>query len=154
MPIAVRNSPFEDDDEVSGGGGKVDNKRPPLRVPQVRVLMPLIPQDPTWPDSEWPLLTRANLGVNAGYTAISGSVTRALNGIYEGSSSGDAHPGLLTMGYVEEVVLDVDGVKEVNYRATRLGALAYMEWVVANGGKLPELKDKMIYINDRYKRGG
>jgi hypothetical protein len=94
------------------------------------------------------------LGVRAGYTAISGTVTRALNGIREGSSSGDPHPGLLALGYVEEVVLDVEGLKEVNYQATAAGVKSYLAHLAAAGG-LPEVRDALASTNTTrgYKRG-
>lgn len=144
MPVSVKYIPLPHSTKTAA-------KKHVLRIPQSRVLAALVPQDTSWPVSEWPLLNRANLSVNAGYTAISGTMTRALNGIREGSSSGDAHPGLLTLGYIEEVVLDIEGVKEVNYRATPTGVLAYLEWVAVNGG-VPQVKDRATCINDRYKK--
>ena len=147
MPVSMKYSPFAGDDNKP----PTTAKRHVLRTPQARALSALVPEDTSWPVSEWPLLNRANLSVNAGYTAISGTMTRALNGIKEDSSSGDAHPGLLTLGYVEEVVLDVEGVKEVNYRATVVGAVAYLEWAAVNGG-VPQVKDRAMCINDRYKK--
>lgn len=152
MPVSVRNSPFDDNDKDNTWYYTTTNNKHTLRVPQARVLAALVPEDPTWPETDWPLLTRANLGVNAGYTAISGTVTRALNGIKPGSSSGDAHPGLLTLGYIQEIVLDVEGVQEVNYRATKIGVVAYLAWTTSNGNKLPEVKDRVTCINDRYRK--
>lgn len=124
-----------------------------LRTPQARVLAPLMPDHPDDGVWNWPTVTRAQLGVRAGYTAISGTVTRALNGIRPGSSSGDAHPGLLARGMVEEVILDVEGVKEVNYRATALGVRAYLAHIRKHG-KLPQLRDRETCTNDRYKKVG
>lgn len=122
-----------------------------LRSPQARVLAALQPDDPTDQIIDWPLVTRAQLAVRAGYTAISGTVTRALNGIREGSSSGDPHPGLLARGMIVEVTLDVEGTKEVNYRATDLGVRAYQAYLAERGG-LPALKDAATCTNDRYKK--
>lgn len=123
----------------------------PLRTPQARVLAALQPEYPDDPVQEWPLVTRAQLGVRAGYTAISGTVTRALNGIRAGSNSGDAHPGLLAMGFIEEVVLDIEGRREVNYRATAAGVAAYGRHIERVSGRLPELRPREACINDRYK---
>src|SRR5579863_7294957 len=121
-----------------------------LRVPQARVLQLLIPEnvDSYW--TEWPVVCRSELGVRAGYTGRSGSITRVMNGIREGSSSGDPHKGLLALGYVEEDVLDIEGTKEVNYRATLAGVRAYEAYLAACGGELPEVKDAATCTNDRY----
>lgn len=124
-------------------------RQSPLRTPQARVLKALVPDDSSWPVSEWPLVNRAQLGVRAGYTPISGTVTRALNGIRAGSSSGDPHPGLLERGLVEEVPLVIEGVSEVNYRATAAGVRAYQAYMRAHG-TLPEQRDKKSCINNRY----
>lgn len=143
MPVSVKIDPFSK---------RPIRKEQPLRTPQARVLAVLQPVYPDDQVSEWPLVTRAQLGVRAGYTAISGSVTRALNGIREGSSSGDPHPGLLALGYVEEIELDVCGTVETNYRATTAGVIAYKEYL-GSDGSLPPLKDAATCINDRYRRG-
>lgn len=118
-----------------------------LRVPQARLLAALIPADPTSYWTEWPFLNRAALAVQAGYTAISGSVTRALNGVREGSSSGPPQLGLLALELVEEVELDLDGVKELNYRATPLGIRVYKEYITKRGGQLPKHRDKAVSVN-------
>lgn len=127
---------------------------PPLRTPQVRVLAALMPEDPSARRFRWPLLTRAKLGVGAGYTAISGSVTRALDGIRPGSSSGAAHLGLLALGHVEVLILDIDGVKEINYRITASGIAAYRRWLAENGG-IPPVRNAETCTNTKrgYKRG-
>jgi hypothetical protein len=124
---------------------------PELRVPQARVLAALMPANPSESRYNWPVLTRPLLSVEAGYTGTSGTITRALNGIREGSSSGDAHPGLLARGLVEEVPLDIDGLIEVNYRVTAAGIREYQAWVAA-GGKLPAIKDSTKNTNRRYRR--
>lgn len=145
MPVSVRRSPFNNGDQLSN---------PPsaslIRTPQARVLAALVPEDPMGYVIDWPIWTRALLAVRAGYTAVSGTVTRALNGIRPGSSSGEPHAGLLDLGYIEEVVLDIDGVNEVNYRITAAGIRAYQEYVAAKG-KLPELRDAASCTNHRYK---
>ncbi len=101
--------------------------------------------------TEWPILNRAALGVRAGYTAISGSITRALNGIYEGSSSGDAHPGLLDKKLVKEMVIDLDGMTEVNYQITEEGIKEFEAYIAKNGDNLPPVKDASICTNERYR---
>ena len=122
-----------------------------LRTPQARLLRALMPDNPETYWTEWPLLDRAALGVRAGYTAISGSVTRALNGIRPGSSSGDAHLGLVALGFVSVVELDVDGVRELSYRATPEGVRAYREFSAKK--TLPPVRDISTCTNHRYKKG-
>lgn len=78
-------------------------------------------------------------------------MTRALNGIRAGSSSGPPCKGLLELGLVEEVVLDIDGVQETNYRATTAGVREYANFI-ASGGRLPAVKDASLHTNDRYKK--
>lgn len=118
-----------------------------LRVPQARVLRALMPSDLTDHYTDWPVLTRAALGVRAGYTAISGTITRALNGIHKDSSSGDPHLGLIARGLVKVTMIDVDGVVETNYRITADGIREYL----AHGKRrLPKVKDAALCTNDRY----
>lgn len=126
-----------------------DQEIPKLRVPQARVLRALMPVDSKDLPDEWPLLRRDIMAIRAGYTPISGSITRALMGIKEGSSSGDAHPGILTMGLIETVELDICGLMETNYRITRLGVLAFQRFL-EEGGKLPTVRDPSIHTNQRY----
>ncbi len=122
-----------------------------LRVPQARVLRALLPLYPADPPDEWPLLTRAQLGLTAGFTVLSGSCTRALNGIRAGSSSGPPQVGLLALGMVEVIVLDVEGLQEDNYRITLSGIAALSVYVMA-GGTLPPLKDPSVCTNQRYQK--
>lgn len=123
-----------------------------LRVPQARVLQALMPEYPDDPPHEFPLLNRAALGVQAGYTAISGTVTRALDGIQRaGTKMGTPHPGLLARGLVEVVTLDLEGITEINYRITPTGVKVFQAYVAA-GGRLPPLKDTVACVNNRYKR--
>ena len=118
-----------------------------LRVPQARVLHALMPADQRAPPFDWPLLCKAILGVRAGYTAISGSITRALNGIRPGSSSGNTQLGLMALGFVEAEEVDVDGVVEACYRITEAGVSAFEAFFARNGGKLPPLKDAAVHVN-------
>jgi hypothetical protein len=109
-----------------------------------------MPADPSDHWIEWPVVNRAQLAICVGYTGTSGSITRVMNGIREGSSSGSAHPGLLGLGLVVEDILDIDGLLEVNYRATPEGVRAYQAYLSANGDELPEVKDAATCTNDRY----
>ena len=143
MPVSIRRSPFSDEPSIP--------TTIRLRTPQARVLAALQPDAVSDPLIDWPLVTRAQLGVRAGYTAISGTVTRALNGIREGSSSGDPHPGLLALGLVEEIILDIEGVHEINYRATAAGVSAYRLYLLGSAG-LPQVRSALICTNDRYRK--
>jgi hypothetical protein len=130
------------------GHGDLNN----LRLPQARVLRALMPADPTEPPIEWPLLTRTYLCLRAGFKLTSGSITRVLNGIRPGNTtSGAPHPGLVERALVEEVVLDICGVEEVNYRITAAGIRAY-EAYLARGGRLPEVKLAELCTNIRYAK--
>lgn len=121
-----------------------------LRIPQARVLAALMPANADDPPTEWPMIARSQLGLCAGYSAASGTVTRALNGVREGSTSCEPHQGLLSRGLVEEIILDIMGVAETNYRATMLGVQAYRAYAAANN--LPAMRERHTYINDRYKK--
>ena len=142
MPVSTKIDPFSK---------QPIKKSQKLRTPQARVLAALIPAYTEDPVSEWPLVTRAQLGVRAGYTAISGTVTRALNGIRAGSSSGDPHPGLLALGFVEEVPVNLDGLTETNYRTTHDGIKAY-ENHLGHSKKLPAVRPVELCINNRYRK--
>lgn len=118
-----------------------------LKIPQVRVLRCFT--------SGRPLLNRAKIAERAGFSELSGTVTRVLNGLREGSSSGAAHPGLLTLGYLERIDLEVEeGVTETCYRITDAGARALAAWEAESGGKSVTMRDKTSSVNHRYKRGG
>jgi hypothetical protein len=138
MPVSVRIDPF------NKPAAKPNDF---LRTPQARILSALMPNNESDPVFYWPLITRAQLGVKAGYTAISGTVTRALNGIREGSSSGDPYPGVLTRGLVEEVKLDIEGTIEINYRITPAGIKAYQLHIANHGSDLPPCRDKASCVN-------
>lgn len=144
MPISIKRNPFNNQEPVI-------HSDLTIRTPQARVLAVLQPDNYADPISEWPLVTRAKLGVRAGYTAISGTVTRALNGIRMNSSSGDPHLGLIARGMVEEVILNIEGITETNYRATIVGIQAYQKHI-STTGELPKLRSAVICTNDRYKK--
>ncbi len=144
MPIAIRRAPTFAPPPPTVKA-KID-----LPLQQVRVLDALMPKDPTRSFENWPLLTRACLGIKAGYTAISGSITRALDGLREGSSSGEAHLGLLAKGMVEKVKLDIEGVAEINYRITAEGIRELQAYRAIHGRELPKQKSTKVSSNNRY----
>ena len=125
-----------------------------LRVPQARVLRALMPadQDIDFP-IDWPLLRRDVLAIQAGYTGTSGGITRIMNGIREGNTtSGKPHLGLLALGLVEKIVLEVaDGMWETNYRITEAGIAAYQAHVAIHGEELQPVKDAALCVNNRYR---
>lgn len=140
MPVSVKIDPF--------------SKQPirrdlPLRTPQARALSVLMPDDQSLPESEWSAFGKAQLQERMGLTPLSGTLTRVLNGIREGSSSGDPHPGLLARGLVVEIPIDVEGVSLVLYQITRAGVEAY-EKHVREHGKLPTMRSREASTNLRY----
>ena len=98
-----------------------------------------------------PMLSRPRLAEAVGVSEISGTVTRILNGIRDGSSSGPAHPGLLALGFAESVDIDVDGLTETCYRATAAGREAYAEYVAQCGEPDAPIRDAASSTNQRYK---
>lgn len=112
-----------------------------LRLPQVRVLEAL-----RHIRGAIPLKT---LSSKAGFTSLSGTLTRALHGLKEGSSSGAAHPGLLELGLIESEEVDWDGMKEVVYRLTDKGR----EWLPDEAkAALPTKRDEVASTNKRYRK--
>lgn len=92
-----------------------------LRTSQLRVLAALRPSDPTLPVSEWPLFTRTTMRVVCGMSPTN-SMNRLLHGVKEGDGS---HLGLVGLGLIEAVELNIDGVIEYNYRITPRGVKEY-----------------------------
>jgi len=123
----------------------MSNNKVNLKVPQVRILKALAPKG-----GKSPALTRDKLREKAGYSAISGTINRVLNGIPEGSSSGNPHPGLLALGLIKRVELDVDGKLESAYQITAKGIKALESYIEENGKTLKG-RDKSACINQRYR---
>ncbi len=125
----------------------------PLRVPEARVLAALVPPDPAYPRFLWPLLTRAVLVQYAGFTPKSGVINQVLHGV--GRVTRDrprTYPGLLARGLLEVVEVDVDGLREANYRATPAGVVAYRQYVTERG--VPgQKRDVRTCTNKRYMKG-
>lgn len=119
--------------------------KPSLRIPQVRVLKALMPKK----NGEKPLLDRMSLAKKAGFNPTTGTINRVLNGIPEGSSSGQPHPGLLELGYIKRRALDIDGVIEVNYYITADGIKALVKYLTANR-RIPEVRSADLCTNERY----
>lgn len=105
-----------------------------LQLPQARILRAL----------EKKPLGRDELAKQIGFSSISGTITRAMNGIQEGSSSGAAQVGLLELGLVEKV-RHRTRKRSVVYVITEQGRAA-MDGI----GPLPSLRDKDACTNWRY----
>jgi DNA-binding MarR family transcriptional regulator len=108
-----------------------------LHLPQARVLRALEQSHPH-------LLSRNDLAKHIGYSPISGTLTRALNGIRQGSSSGPTHPGLLKLRMIEKL-RQHGRARGVVYRITERGRCA-MKGVRT----LPSLRDQEACKNWRY----
>jgi hypothetical protein len=89
-------------------------------------------------------MSRNDLAKHIGYSPISGTLTRALNGVRQGSSSGPAHPGLLSLRMVEKL-RQHGWARGVVYFITERGRRA-MKGV----GPLPSLRDQEACKNWRY----
>jgi hypothetical protein len=165
MPVSRHHIHYTDPPAADGNGQSPGNGDEPkvlplaegdlnnLRLQQARVLRVLMPTNPTDPPFEWPIFTRANLCLRAGFKLTSGSITRVLNGIRPGNrTSGAPHPGLVERGLVETITLDIEGVAETNYQITAAGIRAYQAYVAMLCGKLPEVKDAATCTNARYAK--
>lgn len=118
-----------------------------LRVPQARILKALLPKAG---QRTVPAFSRTDLAKKAGLSPLSGTVNRALNGIPEGSSSGDAHKGLVDLGYLKRIVIKDDSVDEICYEITKSGIKAIQAYLEDHAGRLSKTRDKEVCINHRY----
>src|SRR6516225_7113430 len=115
-----------------------------LRLPQIRILRVLSVGTPA------PALTRAKLCERIGISAISGTITAALNGR---DSYGASVTGLVPGGLVskEELKVPEDGINDTVYEITDRGRKALAGYAEAHK-RLPKLREKDLSINRRYKR--
>lgn len=139
MPVSIRTDPFRQQQVCKGRS---------LRTPQARVLVALVPTYPNDPVSEWPSMTATRIAMVTGISPRSDCIRRALRGLPEGSSSGDAHEGLLARLYVESVKVDVDGVLETYYQMTRAGMHALQNYLADR--QLPQVRPASMCVNKRY----
>ena len=114
-----------------------------IKIPQARVLSVLM---------SGAALTRAKISQRAGFTELSGTVTRVLNGLKEGSSSGTAHLGIVALGLVERIELEVEvgAALETVYRITAAGRDALAAFV-AEHGEMPDMRSRAGSTNKRYQ---
>ena len=104
-----------------------------IRIPQARCLQAL-----SRAKTKKQVLSRSKLAVAAGFSETSGTINRVLHGIPKGSSSGDPHKGIIDLGLVKPLTLDIDGHKETNYQITGAGKKALAAFLKSR--KLPELR--------------
>ena len=115
---------------------------PRVRIPQLRVLKILAGDE----NEDTPALTRQKLNERSGFSSVSGTITRVMNGVPQGSSSGAERPGLIPLGCVRKFDVDIDGIVETVYQITPLGR----EVLAAN--PLPtKRRSREASINHRYK---
>ena len=118
-----------------------------LKVPQVRVLVALMPDEGDEPPPG--TISRRNLAIAAGPIPTSGTMSKVLNGIQNPeSSTGKQCDGLFQYGYIERVDVDLDGQVVDSYRITRAGLAAVREWLANN--TLPPKRDEKMSTNRRY----
>lgn len=118
-----------------------------LKVPQVRVLVALMPDEGDEPPPG--TMPRQLLAKTAGFIPTTGTINRVLHGIQnKNSTSGAAHPGLLELGLMEKVDIDLDGRTVDTYRITRAGIVAVRDWLSHN--ELPPKRDEESSTNLRY----
>lgn len=145
MPVSVATArdPFR--------GRAIRGEAPPeVTVPQARVLRALMPRAA----GARPAFSRTTLVARAGFTPKSGVINQALHGVRRVTKDRPKLlPGLLGMGMVELVKIDVEGSVESSYQITDVGEAAYHAHVAARG-ELPPIKDAATSTNDRYRRGG
>ena len=111
---------------------------PKLRTPQLRVLAAL---------RDGAILSRTRINQAAGFSEGSGTLNYALNGMKVSKANPRPHPGLMELGLVEKLLLDIDGLEEQCYRITGLGLAV----LVTDGRELGALRSKEVSTNKRYK---
>lgn len=145
MPASVRRSPFTDQPTSA----LVPAPRVELLVSHARVLKALAPEAEGDLEINWPIHTAHRLALAVGTSPRSDYVRRALRGLPAGSSSGVEHDGLLALGYVRAIELDIEGHKEVNYKITPAGINALRAHLAQY--PLPPMRPRGLCVNNRYR---
>jgi hypothetical protein len=148
MPIAPRSNPFTQAGPPVATTGHTPALK--LRIPQVRVLTALAPEDWESPTIDWPTLSRVGIAMRSGTSTISDLITRALNGLHPKKHPDKSYLGLLALDYVVSIELDIDGKSEVYYQLTEAGAL-YLREHTAMYGKLKPPKPREVCLNSKYQ---
>lgn len=125
---------------VSPAPGQAPAHSPPhrLRGGQVRVLQAL---------SGGRVLTRDKLRAEIGLSPISGTLSYLLNGMKVSKANPKGHPGLVELGMVTRITLDIDGIEEVCYRITPTG-----EEALLHAPDPPPIGDQSKNVNRRYRK--
>jgi hypothetical protein len=155
MPVSIRtaNDPFVNQPQPVAAQVKADaGSGGNMRTPHAHILQVLFPERPQDHYIEWPLLTRAQLGIRVGYTAISGTITRALKGVHSAKTVNEQHDGLLDLKYVVEVPIETDVGVEVNYRITAAGIAAYRAYLLTHPNGPPPCKDRSTCVTHFNKK--
>lgn len=98
------------------------------------------------------ILTRLKIQKRVGFSTLSATVTNTMNGVAVGSTHCKrGKVGLLALGLVEKIQVEVVGVLEEGYRITPLGKQALEE--CGGGNDLPPLKDRTLCTNSNKKKG-
>lgn len=121
------------------------NKSAPVtvRLPMYRVLRALAAKA-----GKNPTRTRAEIATKAGFSAISGTLTVALNG--RKLPEGGRYVGLIEAGLIEVVPVELDGgVTETRYRITGAGVRAAKAF--AADRKAGAVRDAAACTNARYQ---
>lgn len=115
-----------------------------VTLPQYRCLKALA-------GSGRPTMTRLELAAKAGFRPGSGTISRALNGSGKSYTAGKPIKGLLSLGFLESLVVGLDGdMTETRYRATPAGIRAIKVFVAANG-KPRKVPAAGVHTNARYQ---
>lgn len=120
----------------------------PISVPQARLLNALKPRD-----GVKPCLTRMKLIKAVGFSPLSGTFSRAMNGVKRDSAVSEflgAQPGLIKMEMIEVIEGKVDESSETAYRITKAGTDALEQFLAIK--KLPKARDKALCVNARYEK--
>ena len=95
-------------------------------------------------------LNRHDLNKKSGFTKLSGSATRALNGVKKNKYFPAGRPGLIQEKAIEVSRDDVDGKVEINYKVTPVGRTLLKTWLKEHDGKVPKLRGADTSTNKRY----
>lgn len=126
-----------------------------LRIPQIRVLRELAGDLGLANVPFTPALTRIKLQQRCEFSEKSGTVTRVMNGVQEGSSSGAARPGLLELELVKTYILDIDGLQERVYQLTDVGrfVVKYLAQRSLPKKRGADVSTNLRYLEDAEQRG-
>lgn len=125
-----------------------------LSLPQARILSMLKPKVPS---AKNPILTRVKIIELCGFSPLSGTFSRAVNGVAKMSKVAEfigPQKGLVALKFINEVENQVDGKTEHGYEATRAGLLELQAFLkTCKDGELPGNRDRKLCLNNRYIKG-